>query len=130
MRFWLETIREWQDERGRDVIVLGVLPKGARVLGGREWHTAMSTGAGAATGSIGLHSRDHGNTLTLVDVDAYQAATSYDAAGQNDIANTEALNMLASGLADERVVTATVTVEAWAAAGTYHGYLKYIAPDS
>lgn len=113
-----------------DVIVLGVLPKGARVLGGREWHQAMSTGAGAATGQIGIYSRDIANALTVVDDDAYLAATSFDAAGATDLANTEALKMLDAGLADERVVAAKVTVEAWAAGAKFVGYLKYIAPDN
>ena len=113
-----------------DVIALGILPKGARVLNGRVWWEAMSTGAGAATGEIGTYTRDLAGNLTVDASAAYLAATSMDAAGQADMANTQALNMLAAGLADERVVGLKVTVEAFAAAKKISGWLKYIAPDS
>ena len=106
-----------------DVIRLTKIPKGARIVGGREFHSAMSTGAGAATVEIGTYADD--GVDTLLDVDAFLAATSVDAAGQTDIANTLVLGAL-DQLAQDVIVGAKATVEAWAAAGSFEGYLLYV----
>ena len=109
-----------------DVIILTKLPKSARVITGREFHSAMSTGAGAATVEIGTYTRGQDGTYTLVDVDLFLAATSVDAAGQTDIANTLALGALDELIDDGEIyVGAKVTVEAWAAAGNFEGFLLF-----
>lgn len=105
-----------------DIVLLGKLPKGARILDGREFHGAMSSGAGAATVEIGTYTDDGADTL--IDVDAFLAATSVDAAGQTDLANTLLLGAT-SELAQNVIVGAKATVEAWAAAQTFKGYVLF-----
>src|SRR5262247_1009972 len=110
-----------------DVVVVGKLPARARVIFGREFHSAMTTGGAAATGQLGSYAvASDGITLgAVVDDDKWQAAVTYDAAGNNDIANT-----LATFALDEETqdvfIAYKVTVEAFAAAGRLAGFLVYV----
>jgi len=105
-----------------DVVRLGKLPKGARVLRGRYANGAMTTGAGVATAEIGTYADD--GVDTLIDVDAFQTATSVDAAGEADFGNTIVKGFL-SELSQNVIVGAKATVEAWAAAQGFHGVIEY-----
>lgn len=115
-----------------DVAILGKLPANARVIQGREFHSAMSTGAGAATAEIGTYNETPaGSGVFVVETVAqFLAATSVDAPGQNEIANTLALGALdilpPAGPSAEKWVGVKATVEAWAAAGNFEGYLLYV----
>lgn len=116
-----------------DVIMLVKLPRAMRVLLGREYHSAMTTGGAAATGEIGTYQVLAGS-LTGFDPGAvittpyYQVATTYDAAGQNQFADTIAtgagqeVSAVVVGTQDGVLVGCKVTVEAFAAAGTYSGF--------
>lgn len=97
-----------------DTVQLCVIPKGARILGGEAKFEAMSTGAGAATVELG-----DGTTAAK-----YLAATSVDAAGKAAFADTVALNY-GELLTSELTLTATASVEAWAAAKKLYGHVLY-----
>lgn len=73
-----------------DVLVCGKIRKHERVLGGREAHSALSSGAGTATGSYGTYAiLDDGLSLGAVDdVDRFLIATSLEAAGGTFLADT------------------------------------------
>lgn len=111
-----------------DLVILGALPKDAKLMGGRESHSALSSGAGAATGQIGLYKQsgiDGYDLGAVVDNDLLQAAVTYDAAGQNEIGITEGTGLYYQTL-DPVLIVATVSVEAWIAAGTFKGHLHYL----
>lgn len=97
-----------------DTVKLVRLPKGARVLSGRFTAEAMSSGAGAATLSIGVSGA----------ATRYLEATSVNAATAGGFADTIARNF-----GDERTgetdVIATASVEAWAAAKRLDGWIAY-----
>lgn len=112
-----------------DVLVCFKLYKDERILFGREFHSALTSGAGTATGSYGTYAvGTDGITLGAVDdVDRYLTPTSFEAAGQNDIASLQAapqgvgtgpLHVAASDL----FVCCTNTGEAFATAGRISGY--------
>ena len=107
-----------------DVLVCGILPKGARVLQGREFHSAMG---GSATGAYGVYAIDtDGLSLgTVVDDDKFLTATSFVAAGQTDIANTLALFAISEQAADY-FVTVLNASSAFATAGRIAGWLNFI----
>jgi hypothetical protein len=79
-----------------DVLVCGVLRQHERVLIGREYHSALSSGGGTATGSYGsyrasgYHATGQPELGAVDDVDRFLAATSFEAAGQNFIADQQA----------------------------------------
>lgn len=98
-----------------DTIELVKLPDGARILHGRVMFDAMSTGAGVATASIGVSGT----------AAKYLEASSVDAAGSLDFANTLGRNQ-GDELVGATTIIATATVEAWAAAQTFNGYLLYV----
>lgn len=97
-----------------DTVKLVRLPKGCRLLAGRFTAEAMSTGAGAASVTIGVS----GSAAR------YLEATSIDAAAAGDFADT-----LARNFGDERTaetdVIATASVEAWAASKRFDGWIAY-----
>lgn len=97
-----------------DTITLVRLPRGARVLGGRFTAEAMSTGGGAATLGIGVAGA----------ATRYLEATSVDAAAAGDFADTVARNFGDERTAETDVI-ATATVEAWAAAKRFDGWIAY-----
>lgn len=98
-----------------DTIQLVKLPKDSRILGGRAAFEAMSTGAGVADMQVGISGT----------AGKYLGATSVDAAGASDFANTVALN-LGEKLAAETTIIATVGTEAWAAGKKLLGYVLYV----
>ena len=58
-----------------DILVCGRLPKGARVLLGREAHSALTSGGGTATGAYGIYACAGATGLDLgavIDVDRFQ----------------------------------------------------------
>jgi hypothetical protein len=97
-----------------DTITLVRLPRGARVLGGHFTVEAMSSGGGAATLSLGVAGA----------ATRYLEATSVDAATAGDFADTIARNF-GDERAAETDVIATASVEAWAAARRFDGWLAY-----
>jgi len=107
-----------------DVFVCGIIPKGSRVVGGLECHSAMG---GTATGAYGTHTiASDGVTYGAVDSAArFLAATSHVAAGSNPLANTIAL---AYGFETTVDVFLAITnaASAFATAGQLTGYLQYI----
>lgn len=113
-----------------DVLVCGKLYKGDKVVQGREFHSALSSGAGAATNSIGTYTiKADGLSLNAVnDVDGFLAATDMDAAGQNDIASLQG-GTQGVGVGPLLVPTVdllicyTNSVEANATAGRVSGWL-------
>lgn len=98
-----------------DYVELVKLPKGARVLGGKVICEALSSGAGTAGADIGYSGADT----------RYAAALNLDAAAQADFGNTIALNY-GDVLADEKVLRAKVTGEAWAVSKKVYGYVEYM----
>jgi hypothetical protein len=107
-----------------DVLVCGIIPKGARVLYGLECHSALSSGAGTATGSYGTYLiGSDGVTLGAVDSAArFLAASSFEAAGSTVLANTIALGHGFEATADVFLVCVN-SVEAFATAGQVTGFL-------
>lgn len=98
-----------------DTVELAALPQNARVFGGYAEWDAMTTGAGAATMAIG-----DGVTAAR-----FLEATSVDAAGSSPVADTRARGY-ATKLGGGRL-TATATVEAWAAGQALVGHLDFVA---
>ncbi len=107
-----------------DIVVLGVLPKGARVLGGR---LSRSAHGASTTLDIGTYNR---STLVAISENAYLSALDVSAAGEADFANTAALGFLAAPLADEVVVAGKYEGANPTDDATIAGWLKYIAPDN
>lgn len=125
-----------------DVLVCFKLEKDERLILGREFHSALSSGAGTATGSYGTHSVGaDGQSLGAVDSAArFLAATSWEAAGQNFIADLQALGIgigggaggvlfapsgnaaVAAGTGQDFWVTITNSGEAFATAGRISGW--------
>ena len=98
-----------------DTIKLVRLPKGARIVHGHYVNEAMTTGAGAATVEIGVSGT----------AAKYLEATSVDAAGSGDFADTIARNF-GDELTAETDIVATATVEAWATAKKFNGVIYYV----
>lgn len=90
------------------------LRKGVRILEGHFCNTALSTGASAASVTIG-----DGTTANK-----YKATTSVDTAGSFKFASTPAENQ-GLVLTNDTSIVATVVTEAWAASGTISGYVLY-----
>lgn len=107
-----------------DVLVCAFLRKGERVLIGNETHSALSSGAGTATGSYGTYFVDaDGQSLGAVDdADRFLAATSMEAAGNTLLATTQALFCMWEATADFFIVCVN-SVEAFATAGVVKGFL-------
>lgn len=125
-----------------DVLVCFKLEKDERVILGREFHSALSSGAGTATGSYGTHSVGvDGVSLGAADSAArFLAATSFEAAGQNGLADLQALGIgldggaggvlfasngnaaVAAGTGQDFFVTITNSGEAFATAGRISGW--------
>ena len=107
-----------------DLIVLGLLPAGARLQGGRESHSAMGA---SATGAISLYVAsgpdltDLGAAVASSDL---QAAVTYTSAGTNVIGLTEATLLYYVTLTPVLLVT-TVAGAAFPAAGTLKGHIDY-----
>lgn len=97
-----------------DTVRLARLPQGARVLGGHFTAEAMTSGGGAATVSIGINGA----------ADRYLEATSVDAAVAAAFGDSIARNF-GDERAAETDIVATATVEAWAAAKRFDGYVFY-----
>lgn len=97
-----------------ETVALCTVPEGARILGGHAAWEAMSTGAGAATMELG-----DGTTAAK-----YLEATDIDAAGSANFADTVARNTLEK-LTDELTLTATASVEAWAATKKLVGWIEW-----
>jgi predicted NBD/HSP70 family sugar kinase len=97
-----------------DTVVIGRLPQGARILGGRAVAEAMSSGGGTAQVSIGL----------AADAARYLEASSVDAATGLSFADTLARNF-GDELATDTDVVATALGEAWAASKKFNGYILY-----
>lgn len=110
-----------------DVLVCGILPKGARVVGGLECHSALTSGGATATASVGTYLiASDGITLGAADSAArFLAATSVEAAGSTVLANTIALGFGFEATLDLFVVVVN-SVEAFATAGQVIGRLDYI----
>lgn len=99
-----------------DTILLGTLPTGARVIGGRITFGAMGTGADVHIG-------------TVADPDRYLATGNVAVAGELDIAHTDAL-FFGDKLTAETNILATNPAAGsanWATtAQTFKGYLEYV----
>lgn len=105
-----------------DLLVLGKMFKGDRVLGGAEAHGALGTGATGAYGTY-LVAAD-GMTLAAADSAArFLAATSHAAAGNTALAPTIALGYQFEATADLFVVCVNATA-AFATAGALSGHLS------
>lgn len=98
-----------------DTIELVKLPKGARILHGRAFWEAMSSGAGDASVQIGVSGT----------AGKYLGTTSVDAAGSAVFADTVALNS-GEELAADTTIIATALTEAWAAGKKFNGYVLYV----
>lgn len=110
-----------------DVLVCGKIYKHDRIIGGLECHTALSSGGGTATGSYGTYAV-LADSLSLGAVDSaakFLAATSFEAAGSNAIANTIALAFGYEATADFFLVCVN-SVEAFATAGQVSGYMNVL----
>ena len=110
-----------------DVLVGAKLYKGDKVFTGWETHSALSSGGGVATGSVGVHAilADGMSLGALVDVDRFLAATDWDAAGGAVLASTQALFYGYEPTADQ-FVTITNSVEAFATSGVVKGHLHIV----
>lgn len=93
------------------------MKKGDRPLIGFLTTTALSSAGGDASIQLG-----DGTTAA-----AYKATTSVDAIASFDFMNTPALGSGVELTADTSLV-ATVTTEAWVAAGIVTGYVLYLRP--
>ncbi len=100
-----------------EILELCEIPRGARIIGGHVAWEAMTTGASAATGSIGI-------TGTVA---KYLEATDMDAAGSSGFADTIVRNYGAIVADLERLIL-TVSVEAFASGQKIAGHVK-IAMD-
>lgn len=113
-----------------DVIVFGKIYKGDMVVMGREFHSALSSAGGTATGSFGTYTvQSDGLTPNAVDdVDRYLVATSLESAGQNDLASLQGSTQ-GVGTGPLHVATADLlfvcvnSVEAFATAGRLSAWL-------
>jgi len=110
-----------------DILVCGKLRKGDRVLGGREVHSALTSGGGTCTNSYGTYAVDaDGQSVGAVnDVDRFLVATSFEAAGGNFLADTIAHFYGYVATADF-YVCCTNSVEANATAGVVSGHLAVV----
>jgi len=117
-----------------DVYVLGKLFIGDRVLGGHETHSALTSGAGTATGSIGTYAiLADGISLGAADSAArFLAATDWDgasvqasAAVLGRLAATQALGYGFIPTADLFLV-AVNSVEAFPVAGVMKGHMDIL----
>ena len=116
-----------------DIFVCGKLYKGDKVIVGAEFHSALTSGGSTATGSYGTYTvqGDGVTPLAVDDVDRYLVATSFEAAGQNDLASLQAstqgvgvgpLHEAASDL----LLACTNSVEAFATAGRISGWMLVV----
>lgn len=112
-----------------DVLVCGKIRKGDRVLGGREAHSALTSGGLVATGSYGTYAiASDGQSLGAVDVaDRFLVATSFEAAGGTNLADTIAHFIGWEATADFFLCCVN-SVEAFATAGRVTGVL-YVVND-
>lgn len=110
-----------------DVYVLGKIYIGDRIIGGFETHSALTTGGGAATGSVGNYAvlADGISLGAVIDADEYLAAADWDAAGGVAIAATQALGYGAIMTSDEFLVIVN-SVEAFATAGVLKGHMNIV----
>ena len=111
-----------------DVLVCGKMRKGERATGGREVHSALSSGGGTCTNSYGIYAVDaDGQSVGAVsDVDRFLVATSFEAAGGNPIADTIAHFYGYEATADF-FICCTNSVEANATAGVVSGHLTVVS---
>lgn len=98
-----------------ETLELCKVPRGARIIGGHAAWEAMTTGAGAATMELG-----DGTTANK-----YLEATSVDAAGASDFADTLGRNY-GELVANEFTLTATASVEAWASGQAIAGHILVV----
>lgn len=96
------------------IVQLTKLPKGARILGGRVMTEAMSSAGADASIQIGI----------VGTAAKYLGTTSVDAIAEADFANTLALNF-GEVLTVETTIIATVITEAWVAAKSLAGWVRY-----
>ena len=110
-----------------DVLVCGKIYKGDRVISGREAHSALTSGAGVATGAYGTYLvLADGLSLGAVDdVDRFLVATSFEAAGSTVLADTIAHFTNFEATVD-LLLCCTNTVEAFATAGRVTGHLLVV----
>lgn len=110
-----------------DLVVLGRLPKGYRVLGGRLTRSAHGA---AVTLDIGTYTMDVNGNLTVVTENAFLSALDISAAGEADFANTATLGFLGAASTAEHVIAGKYEGGNPTDDATISGWLKYIAPDN
>ncbi|MGH6782818.1 MAG: hypothetical protein ACREB5_12025 [Sphingomonadaceae bacterium] len=107
-----------------DVLVCGILPARARIIQGREFHSAMGGTATGAYSTFGIAS--DGLTLgAIITAGKYLAAITFVAAGQNEIASTLAQNALVEESTDVLLCCVNAST-AFATAGRVAGYVLYV----
>ena len=114
VRFFSKTVPAGNMASGT-TLELVQMKKGDRILKGFCTTTALSSAGGDASIQLG-----DGTTAN-----AYKATTSVDAIASFDFMNTPALGSGVELTVDTSLV-ATVTTEAWVAAGTISGYVLYL----
>lgn len=104
-----------------DVLVCGKIRANERVVQGREFHSAMG---GSATGAYSTFtpSSDGLGIGAIITAGKYLAAITFVAAGQNELANTLALNAMAVEANDVFLCCVNAS-SAFATAGRVAGYL-------
>jgi len=116
-----------------DIFVCGMIKKDDMVIVGKEFHKALTSGGSTATGSYGTYtvSNDGLTPLAIDDVDRYLVATSFESAGQNDLATLQASTQ-GVGTGPLHVATANLllvcvnSVEAFATAGRISGWMLVV----
>ena len=116
-----------------DIFVLGKIYKDDMVIMGREFHSALTSAGGTASGSYGTYTvqSDGLTPLAVNDVDRYLAATSHESAGQNDLATLQGSTQ-GVGTGPLHVATADLLLmcvnsgEAFATAGRLSGWMLVV----
>ncbi len=110
-----------------DILTLGKIYKDDMVVLGREFHSALTSGASTATGAYGTYTiKTDGLTPNAVDdVDRFLVATSFEAAGEAFIAETLTHNALFTATVD-LILACTNSVELFATAGRAAGWLLVV----
>lgn len=108
-------------------IGLLVLPKGARIVGGRVMWEAMGTSGALDLGLMGNDGSGYINTAgdSADDDDKFLVAENISSAGQADFANTIALGC-GYELEKECLLVATAETANWAADKDLIGYVLYV----
>jgi len=109
-----------------DVLVCGIIRKNERVIQGREFHSAMG---GSATGAYSTYAilSDGVSLGAVITAGKYLAAVTFVAAGQNEIANTLAVNALTEESAASVFLCCVNASSAFATAGQIAGYVLLAA---